>query len=62
MEKYGRGRQSTDGNIIQSMCIAIWINKATDTHSECVILTLHDSMGQAKAPHSYVTYINCLSR
>jgi hypothetical protein len=34
MEKYGIARQ-----YIQHICIACWITKATDTHSEYVILT-----------------------
>jgi len=38
MEKYGRAGQPTDGNIIRHMRIACWIFKATDTHSEHVIL------------------------
>jgi len=38
MEKYGSARQATDDNIIQYMCFACWIPKATDRHSEYVIL------------------------
>jgi hypothetical protein len=30
--------EATDDNIIQHMCIACWITKATDTHSGYVIL------------------------
>jgi hypothetical protein len=37
VEKYGKGRQATDGNIIWHMRIACWITKATDVHSEYVI-------------------------
>jgi len=37
VEKCGRARQATDGNIIGCMRIACWITKATDTHSEYVI-------------------------
>jgi hypothetical protein len=37
-EKYGRVGQATDDNIIRRMRIACWITKATDTHSEYVIL------------------------
>ena len=40
MEKCGRARQATDDSIIRRMCIASQITKATDTHSEYVILTL----------------------
>ena len=38
VEKYSRGGQAIDGNIIQRMRIAYWITKATSTHSEYVIL------------------------
>ena len=38
MEKYGTARQATHDNIIRRMRIACWITKATDTHSEYVIL------------------------
>jgi hypothetical protein len=39
VEIYGTARQVTDDNIIQRMRFACWITKATDTHSEYVILT-----------------------
>jgi hypothetical protein len=32
MEKYGRGRQATDDNIIRRVRFECWITKATDTH------------------------------
>jgi hypothetical protein len=38
VERYGTIRQATDGNIIQRMRFACWMSKATDTHSEHVIL------------------------
>jgi endonuclease III len=38
VEKYGRAGQATDDNVIRHMRIACWITKATDTHSEYVIL------------------------
>jgi hypothetical protein len=38
VEKYGRAGQATDDSIIWRMCFACWITKATDTHSEYVIL------------------------
>jgi hypothetical protein len=38
VEKYGTARQSTDDNKIQRMRFSWWITKATDTHSEYVIL------------------------
>ena len=38
-ENYGTARQDTDYNSMRRMRIACWINKATDKHSEYVILT-----------------------
>jgi hypothetical protein len=37
VEKNGRARQTTDGNIIQRMHIACWIINPTYAHSEYVI-------------------------
>ena len=39
MEKYCRGGQATDDDIILRMRFACWITKATDTHSAYVIHT-----------------------
>ena len=38
MEKYGTARQATDDNIIERMRFVCSISKATDTHSEYLIL------------------------
>ena len=38
MGKYCRAAQATDDNVIWRMCLAWWIMKATNIHSECVIL------------------------
>ena len=38
MGKYGTAEQATDDDIIWRMRIACWVNKPTNTHSECVIL------------------------
>jgi len=38
VEKYGRTRQATDGNIKWRVRFVCWINKKTKTHSEYVIL------------------------
>jgi hypothetical protein len=38
VEKYGTATQATHGNIKQGMRFACWTTKATDTHSEYVIL------------------------
>jgi hypothetical protein len=37
VEKCGRARQATDGNIIRRMRFACWITKATDTYSAYVV-------------------------
>ena len=39
VKRYGTDRQIVDGNKIRRMRFACSITKATDTHSECVILT-----------------------
>jgi len=36
--KYGTDRQATDDIILQRMHYACWKTKATDTHSEYIIL------------------------
>ena len=38
MEKHGRAGQATDDNIIRSMRNVRWIPKATNTHTEYVML------------------------
>jgi hypothetical protein len=38
VEKYIRTGQATDGHITRRMRFACWITKATDTHSEYVIV------------------------
>jgi hypothetical protein len=38
VEKYSTAGQATGDNIIRRMRIACWITKATDTHSEYVII------------------------
>jgi hypothetical protein len=38
VEKYGTARQATDDNIILRMRFAFQVTKATNTHSEYVIL------------------------
>jgi hypothetical protein len=38
VEKYCTAIQATDDNIIRCICIDCWITKATDTHSEYVII------------------------
>jgi hypothetical protein len=38
MEKYGRAGQVTGDNIVRRRRITCWVTKATDIHSEYVIL------------------------
>ena len=38
MERYSGDRQVTDADIIWSMVFVCWVTKATDTHSEYVII------------------------
>jgi len=41
--RFGTARQATDDNIIRRMRIACWMTKATDTHSDYIILTVFHS-------------------
>ena len=57
MGKYGRAGQATDENIIRRMCIACRVNRATNMHSEYVILI--DSQRQqteVKRTHPTLTF------
>ena len=61
VEKCGRARQLTDGNIKRRTRIACWIPKATHPHSEYVIQLSHCNNGCTNAPHCYVrTCIFCV--
>jgi len=55
VDRYGKTRQTTDGSVIG------WITKATDIHSEYVIIIFRSKNGYANAPQYYVyMYIACL--
>ena len=54
MEKYGRARQATDDNIILRTRFVRWISKATNTHSEYVILTASPRQQQL---HEYASVL-----
>jgi hypothetical protein len=55
VEKYCTAGQATDDNTIRRLRIVCWITKATDTHSEYVILTAFPANnGYANAPQCYV--------
>ena len=63
MEKYGATRQATDDNIIQPMRIACWLPKATNTHSEYVIIIIAfpiQKLLQERASMLLSKYITCL--
>ena len=62
MEKYGRARQATDDNRIRRMRYACRITKATDTHSQYVILTAFPLQQWLRERASILryTYIACL--
>jgi hypothetical protein len=62
VEKYGRAGQATDDNIIRRMRILCWIIKATDTHSEYVILTAYPRQQWLRERASVLSYryIACL--
>jgi hypothetical protein len=55
-------RQATDDNIIWRMRIACWITKATDAHSECVILIAFPRQQWIREHTSMLRlYVHCLS-
>jgi hypothetical protein len=62
VEKYGTARQATDDNIIRRMRFACLITKATDTHSEYVILIAFARKYWLRERVSVLlyTYIACL--
>jgi len=54
-KKICRAGQAIDDNIIRIMRIACWVTKATDTHSEYVILIVFHCNNNCKnAPQCYV--------
>jgi hypothetical protein len=61
-KKYGRARQATDDSITRRMRIACRITKATDTHSEYVILIAFPRQ-QWLHEHASILclYVRCLS-
>ena len=64
MEKYGRAGQATDNNtcVVRSMRIAYWVTKATDTHSEHVILIAFTRQQWLRERVSILRlYVYCLS-
>ena len=55
-EKWCRVRQATDDDIVRRMRIACWIIKATDTHSEYVILLLFSAATRVRRKLLHVTF------
>jgi hypothetical protein len=62
MEKYDKTREVIADNIIRRMRFALWIPKATNTHSEYVILIAFALQQWLKERASMLlyTYIACL--
>ena len=61
MVKHGRTGQATDDNIIRRMRFACWIKKATDTHSENVILIIFPWQQYLRDRILLLLYVHCLS-
>jgi hypothetical protein len=59
VEKYSRAEQATDDNIIRRMRFACWITKATDTHSQYVILIAFPR--QQWLNNNVTLYVHCPS-
>jgi len=64
MEICGRARRVSDDNTVRRMRIACRITKATDSHSEYVILIAFPLQQwlQERAPTLHHTYIACLDQ
>jgi hypothetical protein len=62
VEEYGRARQATDGNITQRMRSACPVTKATDTHSQYVIIIAFPRQQwlSKRASMLRYTYITCI--
>jgi hypothetical protein len=62
VEKYGKAGQATDGNVIRRTRFECWITKATDTHSEYVILIAFPRQQWLRERASVLRlYVHCLS-
>ena len=63
--KCGTARKATDDNIIRRMRIGCWVTKATNTHSEFVMLTAFFTTTMVTRRASifrlYVQYIACVA-
>ena len=59
MVKYGRDRQATNDNIIWHVHFACWIIKATNAHSEYVILFMATVVAPTRLSVMFI--VHCLS-
>jgi hypothetical protein len=63
-KKYSRAGQATDDNIIRRMRFACWVTKATNKHSECVIISAFPRQQwlceSASMLRLYILYVSCL--
>ena len=57
MKKYGTGKQATDNNITRRMRFECYITKATDIHSEYVILNCFSNAKNITRTHLGITFI-----
>jgi len=53
VENYGRAGLVTEEDTTLPMRCACWLNRATDSHSEFVIMLFHSNEGYANKPHYY---------
>jgi len=58
VERYSRYRQATDANIVRRMEFACWVTKATDTHSEYVIIIVFSSAGMVRRTRICVMFLH----
>jgi hypothetical protein len=56
----GTARQATDDNIIRRIRFACWITKATDTHSEYVILIAFPRQLVTRTRLNVTLYVHCM--
>ena len=54
MEKYGIARQSTGDDMIQCMCFACWVTKATHTFTIYNTLLLYGNSVYLNLPECYI--------
>jgi hypothetical protein len=59
-KRYGRARETTDGNIIQRISFACWITKAKHTCNTYYFSKATMVPGTRLSVTSYVHYLSCL--